>query len=256
MGKFIDLTGQKFDRWNVIRDSGKRNSQGAVLWECECDCSRETIHLVTTASLKNGSSRSCGCLQKEISAKTMSRTMKKYNQYDNSNNDYGIGYTSKGEEFYFDLEDYEKIKMYCWFINSDGYVCTNVYDKNKKRKALLMHRVIMNCVNDKISVDHINHITHDNRKSNLRLATQSQNLMNRSISKNNSSGVAGVYFDNHRNKWIAEIKINREKIRLGDFTSFDDAVTARKNAEDELFGEYSFDASCMASSFIENQLLE
>lgn len=117
-----------------------------------------------------------------------------------------------------------------------------------------MHRLVMNCVDDKVSVDHINHMTNDNRKSNLRIATQSQNLMNQSMNKNNSSGVKGVYFDNHRNKWVAEIKINRAKKNLGGFTDFNEAVEARKKAEEELFGEFSFDASYASSSFIENQL--
>ena len=46
---------------------------------------------------------------------------KKYNTYDLTG-EYGIGYTSKDEEFYFDLEDYDKIKDYCWRITMQGYV--------------------------------------------------------------------------------------------------------------------------------------
>lgn len=254
MGKFVDLTGQRFGRWTVIRDSGKRNKSGAVLWECECDCSSGVTHLIPSASLNNESSKSCGCLHREISAKLMSKTMKKYNKYDISNSNYGIGHTFKGEEFYFDLEDYDLIKDHCWFLNKGGYVCTNIRDVNKNNTIILMHRLVMNCVDDKVSVDHINHMTNDNRKSNLRIATQSQNLMNQSMNKNNSSGVKGVYFDNHRNKWVAEIKINRAKKNLGGFTDFNEAVEARKKAEEELFGEFSFDASYASSSFIENQL--
>lgn len=250
MGRFADLTGQKFGRWNVIKASDKRNKNGNVMWKCECDCSRGVTHLVSGAALKNGKSKSCGCLHKEISAKTMSETMKKYNQYNNLNDDYGIGYTSKGDEFYFDTEDYDKIKDYCWHINNNGYVCTNMYDEDGKHKILLMHRLIMNCVDDKISVDHKNHRTNDNRKNNLRITTQSQNLMNQSLNQNNTSGVTGVYFDNHSNKWAAEIKVNRKKKSLGHFINFDEAVRARKKAEDELFGEFSFDASCISSTFV------
>ena len=112
-----------------------------------------------------------------------------------------------------------------------------------KNTVVLFHRIVMNCLNDKISVDHINHKTNDNRKSNLRLATQSQNLMNRSIGKNNTSGVTGVSFDNHSRKWSAEIKIDRKKKVLGHFENLEDAVKARKKAEKELFGYFSFDAS-------------
>lgn len=242
MGKSVDLSGKKFYRWNVIKDSGKRNKNGAKLWECECDCSRGVIHLIPTTSLNNGSSKSCGCYHKEISSKTMRETFKKYNTYDLSG-ECGVGYTSKGEKFYFDLEDYDKIKDYCWYINNIGYVITNVYDFNKGHTAVLFHRIVMNCLNDKISVDHINHKTNDNRKSNLRLVTQSQNLMNRSVGKNNTSGVTGVSFDNHSRKWSAEIKIDGEKKALGHFENFEDAVKARKKAEKELFGDFSFDAS-------------
>ena len=252
MGKAIDLTGQKFGRWNVIRASNARNKNGRILWECECDCSRGVTHLIPTGTLRFGSSKSCGCLQKEAAAKAMSNNFKKYNNYDLSNN-YGIGYTTKGEPFYFDLEDYDKIKDYCWCITSNGYVCTNIYNENKRNQLLLMHRLIMDCVDKKIFVDHINHITNDNRKINLRLVTQSQNQMNKKTNRNNSSGVAGVYFDNHRNKWVAEIKIAEKKRPLGYFINFQDAVNARKKAEEEMFGEYSFVSSQKNSTFVNNQ---
>lgn len=243
MGKSVDLSGKKFYRWNVIKDSGKINKSGAKLWECECDCSRGVIHLIPTASLNNGSSKSCGCYHKEISSKTMGKTFKKYNTYDLSD-EYGVGYTSKGEEFYFDLEDYNKIKDYCWYINNTGYVVTNVRDLNERHTAILFHRLVMNCLSDNaLVVDHINHKTTDNRKNNLRLVTQSQNLMNRRIGKNNTSGVTGVNFDNKSRKWSAEIRIDRKKKSLGHFENFEDAVKARKNAEEELFGCFSFDAS-------------
>lgn len=181
-------------------------------------------------------------MQKEIAANTLRELRTKYNEY-NLSGDYGIGYTLKGEEFWFDLEDYDLIKNYCWFLDKDGYVVTNTKGRNKEHKSIKMHRFVMNCNDSKISIDHINHTTYDNRKNNLRLATQSQNLMNRSLGSNNTSGVTGVYFDNHRKKWIAEIKINRKKYNLGGYNNFDDAVAARKAAEEKYFGKYSYDTS-------------
>lgn len=245
MGRFIDLTGMKFGRWTVINKTDKRTKSGGVLWECVCECSPNIVHLVQTASLKNGTSKSCGCLQKEASANSLRKLMTKHNRYDLSG-DYGIGYTFKGEEFYFDLEDYDNIKDYCWCLDANGYVVTNKKkDSNDSHGTILMHRLIMDCIEDKISVDHINHVQYDNRKDNLRLTTQSQNTMNRSLGKNNKSGVTGVYFDNHSNKWAAEIKINRKKISLGHFKEFNDAVAARKEAEEKYFGEFSYDNSVM-----------
>lgn len=61
-----DLSGQRFGRLTVIEEAG-RSKNKTILWRCSCDCGSETITLST--SLRNGNSRSCGCLQKEISTK-------------------------------------------------------------------------------------------------------------------------------------------------------------------------------------------
>lgn len=239
MGKFVDLTGKKFGRWTVLGKSDKRTKNGGIMWDCICDCGSNKIHTVSTANLNNGSSTSCGCKQREGASKS-GKNRKKYNNYDLSNN-YGIGYTSKGEKFYFDLEDYNKIKDYCWYLSNE-YVSANTYGNDKTHSKILMHRLIMGCIDDyDVVVDHINHITYDNRKINLRIVTQSQNAKNCKLSKNNTSGVTGVYFDNHSGKWVAEIKVNYKKHSLGHFVEFEDAVKARKDAEKKFFGEFSYD---------------
>lgn len=63
MERAADLTGQKFGRLTVIRRNGTGKS-GNALWECICDCGN--IKTIAGKSLRNGSSKSCGCLQKEI----------------------------------------------------------------------------------------------------------------------------------------------------------------------------------------------
>ena len=74
---------------------------------CKCDCGNETI--VVGGRLNYGTTKSCGCLKREIT----SIVRKKHNTYDLSG-EYGIVYTSKGEEFWFDKEDYDKVKDYYW----------------------------------------------------------------------------------------------------------------------------------------------
>ena len=91
--------------------------------------------------------------------------------------------------------------------------------------------------------DHIVHGTMsfiDNRRSNLRYATSSQNHMNHSIQTNNTSGIPGVRWETRRCKWWARIKINHKTINLGRFDNKDDAIKARKQAEKEYFGEFAF----------------
>ena len=61
MGKFIDLTNQKFGRLTVINNTA--NTAHDRKWQCKCDCGNEII--VTTSNLKSGNTRSCGCLNTE-----------------------------------------------------------------------------------------------------------------------------------------------------------------------------------------------
>ena len=71
MGTKINLEGKKFGRWTVLRDSGKRDSSGNIMWECRCDCGNVTC--VKGKSLTSGASKSCGCLQREIAAETLKK---------------------------------------------------------------------------------------------------------------------------------------------------------------------------------------
>lgn len=114
-GNAKSLSGQIFGRLKVIERCGS-DKHGKALWKCKCGCGGDEYIIATTSQLTTHHTQSCGCLQKERT----SQSNKKYNTYDLSG-EYGIGYTSKGEEFYFDLEDYEKIKDYCWCF-SDGYL--------------------------------------------------------------------------------------------------------------------------------------
>lgn len=63
MGKLIDLTGQRFGRLVVIELAEMR--QRKSLWRCRCDCGEMTIK--ASHHLKEGVSRSCGCLRTERS---------------------------------------------------------------------------------------------------------------------------------------------------------------------------------------------
>lgn len=235
MPKVEDLTDRIFEKLKVIERTNN-DKNGKACWVCQCECGN--IVIVRGSDLKRKHTTSCGCRQKSI-VSNIGLNNKKYNTYDLSG-EYGIGYTSKGEEFYFDLEDYEKIKDYCWCF-SDGYLIAP--NKNNPSKNLLFHRFVMNCTDDDVAVDHIEHKTFDNRKQKLRICTDSQNNMNHIKRKDNTSGVTGVCFDKRIN-WYSQIKVKGQKrITLGYFNDFDDAVKARKNAEEKYFGEYSYDNS-------------
>lgn len=69
MGRFKDLTGQKFDRLTVIKRAGTSKS-GKVLWLCECSCREHNQITTTTSNLITGNTKSCGCLAKESASRT------------------------------------------------------------------------------------------------------------------------------------------------------------------------------------------
>lgn len=190
-------------------------------------------------SLRNGRSRSCGCYNKELNAQKK-KEYRIHNKYDLSNDDYGIGFTQKGEQFLFDKEDYELIYPYIWRLNELGYVVARDYDA---KKNLRMHRLIMHVDDSKQVIDHRNHNPQDNRKINLRITNQQANGKNQKKRITNTSGYTGVCWDKDNDKWAASITVNYKHIRLGRFNKIEDAVRARKEAEEKYFGEYSFDNS-------------
>ncbi len=219
----INLIGNRYGYLVVKERLDDRNSNH--YWLCECDCGNEIS--LFGYRLEEGNISDCGCIS----------LMMDRNFYDLSG-DYGIGYTKKNEEFYFDIEDYEKIRLFTWCL-SDGYVMSN-----PDGHMIQMHRIVMQIdetdpVQHKMKIDHINRKRNDDRKENLRLADDFQNVRNASLSRNNTSGVIGVSWDKSTKGWYTKIDYNYKIIYLGTHKNFDDAVYARLCAEREYFKEFA-----------------
>lgn len=75
--KLIDLTGQRFGRWTVIRKTEQRQFK-SIMWECQCDCG--TVRLVNGANLRRGLTFSCGCHNSEKAAEHC-KSMAKHNMH-------------------------------------------------------------------------------------------------------------------------------------------------------------------------------
>jgi len=87
-------------------------------------------------------------------------------------------------------------------------------------------------------IDHINGCKTDNRVCNLREATNAQNGKNIKVSKANKTGFPGVSWSEWHKKYRACIKYDHKQIYLGAFEKLEDAVAARRMAEDKYFGEW------------------
>lgn len=124
-----------------------------------------------------------------------------------------------GKYFIIDDEDFELVNKYYWHLDRQGYV----RGVPKNRKLIRLHRLIMNPSKEKV-IDHINRNPLDNRKNNLRICSQVQNMANRSAYINNTSGYKGICFNKKRNKYFTWFAHNKKRIYGGTFTNLSDAI--------------------------------
>lgn len=127
---------------------------------------------------------------------------------------------SKDEEFIcqFDQQDTELLILFRWSMHSQGYAVTTI-----NGKSVLMHRLIFGVKNSSLQVDHRNHDKLDNRRSNLRICTASENRRNSRKITLGTSTLKGVYKD--RNKWHVQIMEGGKLTNKGRFRS---EITAGK----------------------------
>jgi hypothetical protein len=167
--------------------------------------------------------------------------MVKRNQYDveiyeDNYGRYMIGHTfNTNASFYFDVDDYDKIKDYCWYevTQRHNYHRLEAYSSELKR-PIKFHHIIngSNC-------DHIDRDPLNNRKYNLRKCTQKENTYNHSMRIDNTSGVSGVHWDKMRNKWVSRIGVNGKTKLLGRFDNKDDAIKTRLEAELQYYKDFA-----------------
>lgn len=121
-----------------------------------------------------------------------------------------------------------------WYVNG-GYLSS--LPGNKR-----FHRLLLDAQDGDI-VDHINGDPLDNRASNLRICSHSENMRNRKTHRNNSLGVKGVYAERHHVtkvlRYVAQIRVDGKKVVLGRFKSVDAASRAYKVAAQKLHGDFA-----------------
>jgi hypothetical protein len=137
---------------------------------------------------------------------------------------------TQGQYAIVDRSDYEFLMQFKWFADwheDMGNFYARIGRRGDRRTS--MHRFILGLKKgDGKIVDHINHNTLDNRLSNLRIVTTSENGLNRKgPMSNNRSGFVGVSWDEPRGKWKAYVGVAGVKEYLGLFHTPEEAYSAR-----------------------------
>lgn len=143
-------------------------------------------------------------------------------------------------EIIIDAEDFNKIKEYYWYVGKKPnafYVITNI-NKNNKRTTLKLHRLIMDFP-ENMDIDHINHNTFDNRKTNLRICKHNKNTKNHKININNTSGFKGVTWFKYTKKWSVGIFSDGNRVHIGYFDDKIKAAMAYNEAAKKYHGEFA-----------------
>ncbi len=133
-------------------------------------------------------------------------------------------------------QDYGHLMQWKWCSLQSGRQFYAV--RISAKKQVRMHRLVVG-VDDAnpLTVDHINHDTLDNRRCNLRIATQAQQTWNRIYCGTN--GMKGTYFEKHKRRWRAAIRVNGKITLIGRYKTQEEAHLAYKEASTRLFGEFA-----------------
>jgi hypothetical protein len=137
-----------------------------------------------------------------------------------------------------DDDDYEELSKYKWYFTASGYAARDA--RNTKRttgRCVYMHKQL---IPSDEKVDHINRNKLDNRKENLRPATNALNLQNREKQINNTSGYKGVSWSKVSEKWSSEITSQGERHYLGLFEGKEDAARMYNFWSPFVHGEFAY----------------
>ena len=145
---------------------------------------------------------------------------------------------TRGYEAIVDDEDYEKLNQFKWYHHTSGYAVRSSSRIGGKQRGIKMHRQINNTPYG-FDTDRINRNKLDNRRSNLRTCTRSQNKMNMPAQNNNKLGVKGVCRSKRANTFTAQISIEGQIKYLGSYKTIKEAAIVYNKEAIKLFGKFA-----------------
>ena len=200
----------------TVMEEGPASTNSTARWYCLCNCGAMSLRTASQI-LKSTTSFCDQCYRVKYLDK----------------NGYIEGTMADGSTFIFDKEDFELVSPYRWRKDCKGYIW---YRNPSKNITIRLHRLITDATDGQ--VDHINRDKSDNRRCNLRMATPSENAINRKLRVTSTSGVTGVTFSTQTNSWRAYITIDKRQVHLGFFDTKEEALEARTKAAAKHYGDF------------------
>lgn len=213
----LDLTGQKFGRWTVIRKGEKKDNRTA--WYCVCECGN--TNTIITRNLVKGISKSCGCLQRDKATKH--------------------GHNPWNGKASTEYNSWHQMKQRCLNPNDKRYadyggrgikICERWMDFNKFLEDMGKKP------SPKHTIDRID-VNGDYEPSNCRWADDYEQQRNIRVHKNNKLGVKGVHYDEKRKKYVAQLYTNGKRRLMKRCDTLEEAIEERKQAELKYWGKSS-----------------
>lgn len=208
------MIGERFNRWLVVERGEDyiypNNGKAAIRFICQCDCG--AVKLVHKAHLKNGSSQSCSCLNREISSTHGMSTTRAYKAWSHmirrcdkpAANE--LTYAERGITYVPEWKDFEK-------FYADMGDCPDHFELERE---------------DSMS---------GYSPSNCKWADEITQATNRATFRNNTSGRTGVTWSEVHQKWRVGIHVNKKRYEGGLYEDFEEASVARDRLEITHYGQ-------------------
>lgn len=225
-----DYTGKKFGRLTVIKFdkrtknvSKKGKTYYSYYWKCSCDCGKETSVLL--GNLIRGTTKSCGCLDKELREQRIKEKSEK-NFQDLTGRKFGRLTAIKMEK----KVDSQGCSREYWLCQCECGKTSSVLKNN-----LLKNKVIScGCIVKEKASQNVKKCEKYRNLNINKEGTRLDHLSNK-VTKQNTTGVRGVSYQKRNGKYRAYIYFKNKCINLGEFTKLQDAAKARAKAEEKYY---------------------